>query len=101
MSTYGNDYEKITVSTSVVSLDTDKVAEASRAMLCVEASSSKHLRLRYDGEDPTAATGSRWADGQTLILGGQENLENFRAIRADDEDVTLHVHYESFDLDGD
>ena len=101
MSTYGNDYEKITVSTSVVSLDADKVAVATRALFVVEASSSKHLRLRYDGgDDPTSSTGSPWADGQSLILGGRKNLENFRAIRADDEDVTLHVHYETFDPAG-
>lgn len=96
MTTYGTDYEKITVSTSVVQLDTTMVAAASRVMLCIEAGSSKHLRLRYDGEDPTAALGSRWADGQSLIIGGRENLERLRFIRADDEDVTLHAHYENF-----
>lgn len=92
---YGVGYEKITVSTTVVALDSDQVAVATRAVFVVEAADDKHFRFRYDGTDPDASTGTPVADGQSFVLAGRENLENFRAIRADDTDVTLHVSYES------
>ncbi len=92
---YGIDYEKITVSTVAKTLDADKVAAAFRAVFIIEAASGKHLRMRYDGTAPTSTSGSTWADGQSFTLEGRDNLTNFSAIRSDDTDVTLHVHYES------
>lgn len=92
---YGVDYEKITVSTAVKSLDAEKVAAATQAVLVVEAATGKHLRMRYDGQAPDANTGTPYTDGQSFTLSGRENLEHFRAIRAEDTDITLHVNYES------
>lgn len=92
---YGTDYEKITVSSSAVSLNADKVAGATRALLVIEASGTELLRMRYDAVAPTASTGSPWSNGQSFVLEGRENLERFQAIRAASTDITLHVHYES------
>jgi len=99
MGSYGTDYEKLTVSTSVVSLDADKVAVASKAVIFVESSTSKYARFLYCAQDPTTANGNPVTNGQSFDVEGLENLQNFRAIRANDEDVTFHVNYESFNPD--
>ena len=95
---YGIDYEKITVSDTAVALNSAKVENATRAVFVVEGSLEKYIRVRYDGTSPTASNGLPFTNQQSFAIEGIENLQNFSAIRANDEDVTLHVSYESYNV---
>ena len=57
---------------------------------------TQDLRYRYDGGDPTASVGHLLAVGQTLILDGQNNISQFKIIRATGADGAASITLEKF-----
>lgn len=87
-------YEILTVGATAAALTVP--ANATKALLVVEGTSTNRLRFRVDGTDPTASVGTPLQNTQTLTVEGAETLAAFRAIRADGVDMTLHVMYQTY-----
>lgn len=103
METFGKvplSFEKLTVSTSVVSLTSSYInptpgqegagTHPSCAYITVEGGS---VRFRVDGVDPTTTTGHACSDQDIVVLDTRLALEQFRVIRSGDQDATLQVTY--------
>lgn len=92
----GYDYEQITVNGATL-LTTAKykpsTSEAQADSAFITASGGE-MRYRYDGTAPTASLGHILADGNFLILEGQNQMEKFQAIKTGDRNGTLDVTYE-------
>ncbi len=93
------DYEMVAVGAAVSSLSLIKIKPASGAYARMSAraamisSESGDLRFRIDGGQPTADEGHYLVNGDTLVLSGAQALQQFKAVRAGDTDVTLRVTY--------
>ncbi len=80
-------FETLTVSTSVKQI-TVALRANNRAFITTE---DEAVRFRVDGGDPTSSTGHRLLLNDPLELEGQDELENFRAIRQNGSDATVSV----------
>jgi hypothetical protein len=91
------EFEQITVSTSVVSLDPNKYSPGGRqpARVVVITCDTNGVTVRFDdnGVPPTAAIGHLMINGDTLTLSELDNIRNFRAIRSGGSDGFLEVTY--------
>jgi len=92
--------EVLSVGATVKQLDAGKYwpeheTPASRAVITVE---SRPIRFWYhpdQGEaDDKPEQGHLARAGSTLIIAGLENIQRFRAVRAEDADAILKVTYE-------
>ena len=70
---------------------TDAIAHV-RAFITVDTG---QLRYRYDGSDATATVGHLAQYGDSIIIEGTVNIQNFRAIRTGDRSASLSVTYEA------
>lgn len=52
------------------------------------------LRYRYDGTDPSATVGHVLTDGGSIVLKGQNQMSQFKAIRTTATSGVLSVTYE-------
>jgi len=88
-------YEPITVSDVAVgftpSVYNPTGHTAKVAFVTVEGA---QIRYRYDGGTPTATEGHLVSPGDTFIVQGFKNIQNFKAIRTGSADATLRVTYE-------
>jgi len=94
--TVGFAFETITIDNSVTSLTRSIYApgtggDASRAYLTLENGS---IRYRYDGGNPTANVGHLLMDGNFLVLEGEQQLSDFKAIRTESRNGTISITYE-------
>jgi len=93
--------QELTVSTSVVSFDSNIFAKtgetpAQRAVVSVDYGEGA-IRFWYhpdSAEPPSSTSGHEALPGQTFVLEGADNIKNFRAIRRDDVDAKLTVTFE-------
>jgi hypothetical protein len=92
------DYEEKTVSSSVVTLDSNKYSgvtgEPSRTAALITCEDAD-VRYMFDstGNNPTSSTGHLLTTSGGLLLQGVNNLKNFRCIAATSSDGTLKVTY--------
>lgn len=89
------DYEDVTVSSSAVGLTASKLKNADnmpRTAVRITFEGAE-MRLRHDGGTPTASVGHRVNDGDALVLFGDNNLKNFKAIRSGTVDGTMRITY--------
>jgi len=84
------EFESITVSSSVVSLNSSYAAGADTVLITSE---SNAIRYRVDGLDPSASVGHTMVAGGGVELEGFWEISQFRAIRRDASDATLRVTY--------
>jgi hypothetical protein len=88
------DHEAITVSSSAIGpteatrLHSSGVG-ANSADISVE---TNNIRIRYDGSDPTAATGHQITAGTLFTLEGADNIANLKMIR-ETADATVRITY--------
>lgn len=84
-------YEKLTVSTSAVSLTSAVYEDAIKALIIVESGTIRWLGLGVDTL-PTADNGMPWANETgplTLVM----DLSKFRMIRSSASDAIVSIHY--------
>lgn len=95
-------YEAITVSTTAIGFTAATYTKkAKRAVCLLEGTAAKGMRYRTDGTDPTATVGmliypgvSTYGTGPVMFaIDGIKDISRFKAIRDNDTDCTLHVHY--------
>jgi len=92
------DFERITVSTTPVSLPLNKIKPTppklprNQAVITLEKA---RVRIKLHGEDPTGDEGLLFLPIQTITISGINNLTGFRAIRASGEtqNAILNVQY--------
>lgn len=96
--TVGFDFETITIDNTAggVGLTAAKYrptngVQAEAAFITVEGGP---IRYTYDGTAPTTTVGHKAVSGTILVLKGQHQMENFKAIRTGTTDGTLQVSYE-------
>jgi hypothetical protein len=87
-------HEAITVSNTAIGFTTATSVSgdfpASAAIVSVETDA---IRYRIDGGNPVAAgAGHPVASGTTILITGQKNVQNFKAIR-ETTDATIRVTY--------
>jgi len=82
-------FEKLSISTSSVSLTIATYGDSVRAILTVEGTS---IRVRTDGTAPTSSTGLLIADGDILDLTGLE-ISRLKMISATGSTATVNVEY--------
>ncbi len=93
------DYEVIMVGADAAGLSSVKIKPAggSYAGLSAQAAllslEGGDVRFRLDGGLPTSDNGHYLGSGDTLCLSGTQTLQQFRAIRAGESNVTLRVSY--------
>jgi hypothetical protein len=85
-------FRTVTVSTTPVSLPVDDLADD--AVVQVQGGS---VRMRLDGQDPTATVGHLLVDGDVVRLSGVPTIRIARFVRAGATDATLAVHYGRLD----
>jgi len=91
------DFERLTVSTSVVSLTASKIEPTddrprNKAVISLE---NAKIRIKLHGEDPTGTEGILLAPNSLIHITGVNDLKRFRAILASGEpaDAILNVQY--------
>lgn len=93
-------YESVDVSTTAVSITSSVTSGGAtkRAMRALITIQSQPIRFRYDGAVPTATEGHHADAGDELVVVGYDDINNFRAIRANDAtaDSVIKVTLESF-----
>lgn len=82
--------ESITVSTVAKSLTAATYGSATYAVVTVAA---QPIRFWVDATDPTATVGHVAADGDTIILSNNSQIEDFRAIRDGATDSVISISY--------
>jgi len=88
-------YESITVSSSAVGFTSSVYKTSSHtAQVAFITCEDAQIRYRYDGTNPTASEGHILNSGDTLLIEGLTNIENFRAIRTGASDAKIRVTYE-------
>jgi hypothetical protein len=86
-----DDFESVTVAATAIGGTAAKTARAERAFISAETA---EMRFRYDGSDPTSSVGHKLEIGETLVLAGTVNIEQFRAIRTGAVSGVLRITYE-------
>lgn len=95
--TIGHAFETLTIADSVNVLtpslykDSATSGGSLAAFLTLETGS---IRYRYDSGTPTASVGHLLSAGGSLVLLGQNQMSQFKAIRATGTSGTLSVTYE-------
>lgn len=84
-------YEAISVTATAVGLTAAKAQRANRAFITAETA---QMRFRYDGTAPESSEGHLLEIGDSLIIEGTQNLENFKAIKTGATSGALKVTYE-------
>lgn len=89
----GDDYETVTVDTSITTLTAAKAARADRLFITIEGGNAL---FRYDGGDPDVATdkGHLAADGDSLTIYGTQNFQNLKIVATTATDSIWKVTYE-------
>jgi hypothetical protein len=95
--TIGCSFEQLAVTTSVQILTPSKFAGS----VGYEAASSAYLTLHggdirytYDGTTPSATVGHILTDGSSLVLLGQNQMEQFKCYQYGSSGSTLSITYE-------
>ena len=86
-----NGITKLTESKFTTTTDDGDVQDAKRAIITVENS---QLRYRTDGGNPTTTQGHLLNPMDTLIILGNQNMLNFRAIKKGTKNSELNTSYE-------
>jgi hypothetical protein len=93
-------YEKLTVSTDVVSPAAGTLKpttgpfagqHAQAIMITVEGTAAKGVRFKQDGGVVSATDGHLLLTGDVLVIAGLQALKNLQFIRASDADNVLHM----------
>lgn len=85
-------FETLTVSSTAIGCTAATISDANRAVF--GPLETGEVRYRYDGDaDPTSSVGHLLSIGQSLVLEGNRNITQFRAIRTS-VDASLPVTYE-------
>lgn len=97
-STPAGDFEKKTVSTTVVTCTAAKLTinqaggDRKRAIKAYVSVETNSIRVRFDGTDPDASTGHLFASGDSFVVAGEMDLQNLKMIRAS-ADATVQITY--------
>jgi hypothetical protein len=83
-------FEKLTVADAAVGLTAAEYGNAQFALVSVETAD---IRCKWDGEDPTAAEGIPFEDGDKFWLESAEDIANFKAIRSGSDSAVLNIMY--------
>ena len=92
-------YEAITVANTSIGFTTATYVPTSgdlkshHARVAVMRLETGPIRYRMDGTDPTTTTGVLMNPLDTLVVRGEFNIRNFRAIRTTATSGSLTVHY--------
>ena len=86
------DKETITVSSSVVGFSSSKITNCKIAFCTLDADGGA-IRYWMDGSNPTSSEGHYVAAGGSFTISGNNNIRNFKAIRAGADDGKLQVTY--------
>lgn len=96
--TVGFAHESVTVDNTAggvgLTVATYKPTSQSPATVAFITVEDGPIRYTYDGTAPTTTLGHRAKDGTALVLKGQHQMDNFKAIRTGSTDGTLRVSYE-------
>lgn len=91
-------FESITVDNTAggvgLTASTYRPAGAAQAEVAFVTVEDGPCRYRYDGGTPTSTVGHKASNGTILVLKGQHQMDNFKAIRTGTTDATLRVSYE-------
>lgn len=85
-------FEKLTVSSTAVSLANVQKSNAVKAIITIE---NGDIRVKTDGNNPTATDGLLIKEGYILEIIGPYEISNFKAIRANSVDVILQIEYKN------
>jgi len=88
-------FETITISSTAKSLTSSSYKDsggniAQQALITVETA---QIRSRWDGGVPTATVGHLSNPMNSIILTGQDNIKNYKAIRKSTTDAKIFVTY--------
>ena len=86
------DKETITVSSTAVGFTSSKITNCKIAFCTLDADGGA-IRYWFDGSTPTATQGHYVAAGGSFTISGNNNIRNFKAIRAGTDDGILQVTY--------
>jgi len=87
------DNETITVSSTVTGFTQSKIAQC-KVAFCTLDPNGGAIRFWIDGSTPTSTEGHYVLPGQNIIITGNSNISNFKAIRASTLDGRLQVSYQ-------
>jgi hypothetical protein len=90
----GYAYDQITVADTAVGLGTNWQTGEHTHIRAVLTAFNGHMRYRYDGTAPTSTTGHLLSHGDSLIIEGSVNVNQFKAIRAGSQSGVLCVTFE-------
>jgi len=86
-------YESISVSTTALGLTSTTYKNSTHAIITCESAS---IRWTFDGittPNSASSVGHLLFNGQSMILDSQNQIRNFKAVRANDTDAVLKVSY--------
>lgn len=83
------DYETKTVGAAVIQIAPQKLILTNKVLITIETDS---IRVRTDGQPPTAAEGHLHAKDTSITLTDKTEMENFSAIRVT-TDATIKITY--------
>jgi len=86
------DKETIIVSSTVVRFTQSKIAQCKIAFCTLDPNGGA-IRFWMDGSTPTSTEGHYISPGQNIMITGNSNVSNFKAIRASTLDGRLQVSY--------
>ena len=95
--TIGIAFEQLTVSNSVQVLTPSKYKDSTTSGGCSNALVSLEtadIRYTYDGTTPTSTVGHLLTSGNSIVLSGQNQMSQFKCIRAASTDSTISITYE-------
>lgn len=93
----GYDFEQLVIANSVNVLTPSKYknsATSGGALSAFITNETAQIRYRYDNGTPSTTAGHILEAGGTLVLVGQNQMSQFKAIRTGSTSATLTVTYE-------